>query len=398
MKILKKVVVHTKKYNIRRIYLFNIPLFQYIKIRRNRKKYKFYSLIKRNMPSENQRIFYLKVHRVHKLSIDCIKQWVNIVTALNGFIYFVCDNPKMESDIFNCIQFSKKNFDFIKSDRKTLKNEIEQILNKVERAPMWKRIAYSMLTPFLHAQKNNYKISYNIDADDILICDDPNIIAEAIKKAETYAINNNLDLFNLDMVYSKSFGVHWSFGVVMCLNPKKCIDIVKKNVNWRINQELIDKYNICWINKFNFNVDWLFTYLRDTNQLNMKTFYIENGLVIHMPDLMLEHGWAFVLQWKNNHIQFPLLTNTYNKKIWDIMPIPEKCVKIDVGVEENDYKNFLKNFYDYGVGFELDMLNYAKERNLISDDLFRHYASTKEFVEEVNFRETIVKKSKVRSK
>ena len=305
---------------------------------------------------------------------------------MNAFIYFVCDNLEMEESICKSICLPNKNFKFIKSDRHTLKPEIKKILHKVERQSMWERIAYSMITPFIHAAKNNVAISYNIDADDILLCVKPEKIKQAFLKAEEYAMSNNIDLFNIDMFFSKSFGIHWSFGVVLCTNPQKCLEAIKSNTNWRTNYKLINQFKLSWLNKFNFNVDWLFTFLRDTKQLNMQTFYIEKALVAHMPDIILEHGWAFMLQWKDNNTHFPILSDFYKRETWDSVQIPSECIKIDVDLKEDDYKKFLCNFYDFGVGFEMDMLNYAKERSLISDDLYNKYAQTPQFIRECRWR------------
>lgn len=391
MSIIKKISINTKKCKIREVYLLGFKLYEYIKICRYNKtldkikNYKFYSFNGFCCPKKKQRIFYLKVHKIHRTSFDCIRQWLNVAEKMNAFIYFVCDNPEMETKIKQmCLP--NRFFAFIKSDRKTLKLEIKKILHKVERQSLWERIAYSMITPFLHAQKNNFSVSYNIDADDILLCINPEKISEAFKKAEKYAIDNGIDLLNFDMFYSKSYGVHWSFGIVICTNPTKSINTIKANTNWRNNTKLINKYNICWIDKFNFNVDWLFTYFRETKQLNMKTFYIDKGLVAHMPDIILEHGWGFMIQWENNEIRFPVLKNLYDRKVWDKIQIPKDAIKIDVGLELDDYKDFLCNFYDFGVGFEMDMLNYSKARNLISCDEYDIYAKTPQFIRENEWR------------
>ncbi len=392
MGLFKKVKFSTPGYQIKTIFCLGFLLCQYIKIKRYNKildKFKTYYFIRQPFfykPKQNQRIFYLKVHRVHRTAIDCIRQWVNIVNKMHAFIYFVCDNPNMKEEIYKNIKLPNKKFKFIKSDRKTLRHEINKILHKVERAKMWKRIAYSLLTPYVHAQKNNIHVSYNIDADDILLCAEPKKVAEAFIEAENYALKNDIDLLNFDMFYSKSYGVHWSFGVVICTNPSNCLNTLKTNTDWRTNKKLIEKYNICWLDKFNFNVDWFFTFLRDTNQLNMKTFYIENAVVAHMPDIILEHGWAFMLQWKDNNIHFPILTNFYKRAVWDNVPIPAECIKIDVNLQDEDYKHFLCNFYDFGVGFEMDMLNYAKNRNLITNEIYDKYASTWQFVREQQWR------------
>lgn len=397
MKLIKKISINTKKCKIREIYLFGHKIYECIKIKRHNKlldkfkTYKFYSFKDSHKPKPNQRIFYLKVHRIHKTSFDCIRQWLDIAESMNAFVYFVCDNSKMEAKIKK-MRLPNRFFAFLKSDRKTLKQEIKKILHNVERQTLWERIAYSMVTPFLNAQKSNYQISYNIDADDILLCIKPEKISEAFKQAEKYANDNKIDLLNFDMFYSKSYGVHWSFGIVICTNPTKVINTIKENTDWRENKELIKKYNICWINKYNFNIDWLFTYFRDTEQLNMKTFYIDKGLVAHMPDMILEHGWAFMIQYENNEIKFPVLTDLYDRKVWDRIQIPKDAVKIDIGLKINDYKSFLCDFYDLGVGFEMDMLNYAKERKLISYDLYNKYAYTQQFKREYRLRKEAKKK------
>lgn len=403
MSLLNKISINTKKCKIREIYFLNCKLYEYIKIDRYNKAldkfktYKFYSFGGFHKPKNNQRIFYLKVHRVHRTSFDCIRQWLDIAEKMNAFVFFVCDNPDMELKIKQMI-LPNRHFTFIKSDRKTLKGEIKKILHKVERQALWERIAYSMITPFLHANENNYAISYNIDADDILLCAEPKKLAEAFVNAENYALKNQIDLLNFDMFYSKSYAVHWSFGVVICTNAQNCLNAIKTNTAWRKNRKLIEKYNICWIEKFNFNVDWFFTFLRDTRQLNMKTFYIDKVLVAHMPDIILEHGWAFMLQWKNNCINFPILSDLYKRAIWDSMPIPSDCIKIDVNIQEEDYKKFLCNFYDFGVGFEVDMLNYAKERCLISQEIYDRYASTWQYAREGRWREEVKNKQSIGSK
>lgn len=386
-KIFDKRFIHTRKRKLTQILFAGLPVIQYIKIRRNKKKKKLFMPVNITKPAIGQRIFYLKVNRIHKTSFDCIQHWVNIISYLNGYIFFVCDNKKLKNLIYKNITFADMNFSFIPSDKKTLKNEISYILDGVTNKLMWQRIAFAMTTAFAHAYKNNYKLSYNIDADDILLYSDAKFIAKAFEKAELYAKENNLDLFNLDMFVSKSFGVHWSFGVVMCLSPQRCFNTLKNNINWRKNKQLINKYKTVYINKFNYNIDWFFTFIRDTQQLRIKTFYIENLLVAHMPDYILEHGWAFMFRWSNGSLKFPILetfydTEFYNEQIRNI-PIYEDCVKIDVDLGGISYKKAFMNFYYwslYGqIDFQMDMLNYAIQRNKISLETYNRFKSLKSY-------------------
>ena len=168
MKIIRKIKIKTKKYTIRRFKILDcIPLLDYIKIdRKNKKTLKFYYFAKHSSPKKNQRIFYLKVHNINKTSIDCIRQWVKIADKMNAFIYFVCDNKHMQNEIFRNVIFKHCGFEFIETDKSSIKivNSLIKNSNK-----LWKRIAKPMITPFLHAKKYGYNISYNIDADDILL-------------------------------------------------------------------------------------------------------------------------------------------------------------------------------------------------------------------------------------
>ncbi|MBQ7287396.1 MAG: hypothetical protein IJW73_06510 [Candidatus Gastranaerophilales bacterium] len=245
--LIKKRNVKTRRRIIKQFLFFNYVLYQYTKIRVNKKYKKQFIKKEVKKPASNQRVFYLKVHRLHKTAFDCIQHWVNIAYELNAFIYFVCDNPQMEKEIYQKIYFGNFNFEFIKSDRTTLKKCIQTILNKVDRRKMWQRIGYAMTTAFAHAYKNKYKLFYNIDADDILLFLDAKTAAKAFIQAEEYAKKNKLDLFNLDMFVSKSFGTHWSFGVVMCLSSENCINAIEKNVNWRNNKRFIKKYKTFYL-------------------------------------------------------------------------------------------------------------------------------------------------------
>lgn len=372
MKIIRKIKIKTKKYTIRRFKILDcIPLLDYIKIdRKNKKTLKFYYFAKHSSPKKNQRIFYLKVHNINKTSIDCIRQWVKIADKMNAFIYFVCDNKHMQNEIFRNVIFKHCGFEFIETDKSSIKivNSLIKNSNK-----LWKRIAKPMITPFLHAKKYGYNISYNIDADDILFLIEPQKAADAFFKAEKFAQNNNLDLFNFDMMVSKTFGVHWSFGVVLCLDPDKCLSVMENNKNWdEITDGKLD-FDLNYIEKYNFNMDWFFTYLRDTKQLRMKTFYIENGVVVHMPEIILKPCWAFMLQWENGRVYCPIFKNIYNDDVWGERLIYPECIKIDVEINEKDYINVLKNLWGYIDSFEYEMLNYSEQRKLLPDFNYIQY-------------------------
>lgn len=326
------------------------------------------------VPKKDQRIFYLKIHRKHATSYDCVQHWIDTIHRLDGFIYFVCDNSDMRAGLFDkpCF-FYCLNFDFIKSDRKTLKKEVETLFNGLESSRLWKRIGLSMLTPFTHAASNNYKNVYNIDADDIMILVRPSILAKAFMAAEKKSLNEKLDCLNLDMFVSKTLGVHWSFGVVLINEPKKILSIIKNNVNWRYEEETLKKFKICYAGKFNFNIDWFFTFLRDTQKLKLKTFYIENAAVLHMPDRIVYPWWAFVITWSKDYTNLPVLQYVYHEKVWNKFKIPETLLKVDIGLSQDEYELFLSSFYHSDSSFEKDMANIAMQRGLIAEDVFKYY-------------------------
>lgn len=362
---------------VRRIYLFGIPLIEYKKVDG---KLRFSKVKTEHPDNADQRVFYLKVNRVHQTSFNCIQQWLDIADKLNAFCYFVCDNKQMEYEIFNskspCYFYPGVGFQFIKSDRVTLKTQISTILSNVERYKLWQRIAYSMMTPFTHALKNGYKHSYNIDADDILLMGDPRLIAQAFIEMENQAEKHDIDCFNLDMFVSKSFGAHWSFGVVYMRAPQKCLDVMKKNLDWRSKSDLHKKFKINYLDTFNFNVDWFFTYLRDSRQLNLKTFCVNNLLICHMPDIAITRHWAFVFQWKNDNIYFPLLDHLYNDKKWATIPIANGIFSIDVGLTPKSYVDFVNHMYWTDYSFENKMLSIANERGLLAKNVYYDYFTT----------------------
>lgn len=190
--------------------------------------------------------------------------------------------------------------------------------------------------------------------------------------AENLASKHGFDCINLDMFVSKTFGVHWSFGVVFMRNPRNCIDKIKSNTNWRMSN-LVEKYNTCYIDEFNFNVDWLFTFLRDTQQLKLGTFSINNATVVHMPDISISRHWAFTITWKDKSIEFPLIKYLYKDYMWSSLPINENVIKIDVEINPSEASDFLNTFYKTDYWFEYKILDFALRRGLINSDTYKKF-------------------------
>lgn len=373
MKVIKKIRINNFcGYNkLSWYYFFGIPLFQTYRDKKGQKKF---CLIHRKKPSNNQRIFYLKANTNSRAAIICIQRWHDVADLMGGFTYFVCDNKKLESKILSCVWFHNLNFQFIRSDRKTLKKPLENII--IHGGEKWRIIGHAMLTPFLHAAKHGFLRSYNIDADDIEILLRPQHVAEALSRAEEYANKKDIDCINLDMFVSRSFGTHWSFGCVYVRNPQKCVDEVVENQNYLSDEASINKYRVNYVQDTSWhddNIDWFFTFLRDTRKLALETFYIEGAYVVHMPDIVFEHEWAFFFKWSNGYVYHPILERDYNDHRWAVLPIAPNILKIDLNLSEEDKYDYLRNYRFCDNIFREHCLQSAFDRNMISREIYDKY-------------------------
>lgn len=301
---------------------------------------------------KEQRVFYLKVNRLSQTTFDCIQSWIDIASRLNAFIYFVCDSRLLEFQILSNNHFVDQiSFKFIKSDKRALSHLVQKLFpdNK-----LWRRIAVAMLTPFSHASNNGIHSFWNIDADDILFLVRPENVARAFEIVERQAIDGNVDCTNYDMFVSKSHGLHWSFGIVFVRDPGKCLATICSNLSF-------SKHSIeyPYLEKYNFNVDWLFTYFRDSEKLCLRTFYIEKSAVIHMPDIAIRKNWSFILMWNNGYVYQPVLKYLYGCNTCSKLPVSNKVYKIDIELDSSEYQNFLRNFYFPDLSFERDVLRYS---------------------------------------
>ena len=357
---------------LRRYYILGRAIFQSYVLPNGRKKW---SVLQKIKPKAGQHVFYLKVNRRHRTSFVCIQRWHDLAHEMGGFIYFVCDNKRLEYEILSRVWFHNLNFCFIPSDRNHLKDIVNKLVIKAEKK--WKNISCAMLTPFLHASRNHFAHTYNVDADDIEILLRPELVAKAFREAEKYATEKDMDCINLDMFVSRSFGIHWSFGCVYVRNPKKCLDVIEKNVHWVQDKELQKRHrtehtaDTSWHED---NLDWMFSFLRDTRQLEMGSFYIENAHVAHMPDSLLEHDWAFYFKWHAGFVYHPVLANEYADDRWARIPIHESVYKIDIGLSDRDKYDYLNNYHFIDTPFREHCLQAAVESGSIAQSVYKKYA------------------------
>ena len=321
MKIFKKVFI--KYLNVYRIYFLGLPIID-ISLFPTHNTLSFY---KKPKPYKNQKIFYLKVNRWHITAFHSINYWLELANKMDAFVYFVCDNKDFQYSILYECKFFNKDFIFINSDRVTMK-KVVKIFSKGK----WQNVANAIFTPFIHSVKNNYLNTWHIDADDMIFLNNQDRIANALYKVEEYANQNDIDAINLDTLTSHWYGIQWAFGLVYVRNPKQSLNKCFENKDYKNNYQMISSYNLAYINSIiSNNVDLLFTVLRDTKQLNLKTFYIENAVLIHEPDRLLSEWTSYIIQWHNGNLEFLLnnLLQNINKKI----PIFKTCIKFDAKID-----------------------------------------------------------------
>lgn len=376
MSIVKKVKINNFMGlgKLRIYYFFDFPLLQ---VYRNEEGKRKWSLFHQNVARREQRIFYLKINQTSRTAFICMQRWHDVADLMGGFIYFVCDNNELKFKVLNQIWFHNLNFKFIRSNRTKLKNVLKRII--VRGGRKWRIIGHAMMTPFLHAAKHRYPRSYNIDADDIEIFLRPQLVAKALTCAEEHANKSELDCFNLDMFVSRSFGTHWSFGCVYVRNPQKCVDAVIRNKNYINDRERISRYKVDYVLDTSWhddNVDWFFSFLRDSGQLVMGTFYIENAYVVHMPDIVFEHEWAFYFKWSEGHVYHPVLDREYGDNRWAILPIARGIVKIDINLSDEDKYDYLRNYRFCDNKFREHCLQVAFDRGVVDRETYDKYMNS----------------------
>lgn len=100
--------------------------------------------------------------------------------------------------------------EFIPSDRQSFAGEIRGSF-----APPFVNIAFALLTPLLHAQRQGFAEFWNIDADDILYYCAPDYLSLCLEHIAEYALSQDIDLCSQDMHASlnRTGSCPWSSGV-----------------------------------------------------------------------------------------------------------------------------------------------------------------------------------------
>lgn len=273
-------------------------------------------------------VFYLKINLNTDFAVECFNHWTNIVEALGADYYIVCDKDELKERVIN-----DKNKDKFMP---TLL-QAKQILRNIV-VPFWLNAGAALLTPFLHAKEKGYKTFWNIDADDTVMCADALKCAEMLKKVQEYADKTDVDCFSLDMHSSgfERFYPHWTFGVCYC---KSSTDYVSKLLGFN---EFFASIDLKRDDLFDNNLDEIFSILGEYSQIKTGTFYIENLYFRHCDfEIHCYKNRKFIYR---NVSQFTsVLWRLKKSEIENGLQIPERFIKFDVGLTQEESLSFLEN-------------------------------------------------------
>ena len=288
-------------------------------------------------------VFYLKVNIAFAFSFRTLQKWVYIAEAMNSQIFIMCDDEAFKANILKQVLFHDKP-EFINSLVHDCPAEWkENCKNAYSAEEKWQRAALAHLTCFVHAKQNGIKNFWNIDADDTEIMLTTPYCVDALKKAENYAIKNQIDAFSFDMHSTRVKNKHWTWGVTFCRSEIDWIELFKMARNNKWHE---------YTNKFDdkvFNIDWYMTYCRDFKKANVQTFYIDKSYFVHYG--MIPHCNSLVISvyhFKNGKLYFPFFDMATSKKTI-FMKIPNskdgRIVKITAGNTDKESKlEFLRRF------------------------------------------------------
>jgi hypothetical protein len=272
-------------------------------------------------------VFYLKINLNTDFSIECFKHWTNIVEAAGADYYIVCDKAELKERVIN----DKNKDKFMPTSL-----EAKQILRNIV-VPFWLNAGAALLTPFLHAKEKGYKTFWNIDADDTVMCADALKCARILKEVQEYADKTDIDCFSLDMHSSgfERFYPHWTFGVCYC---KTSTDYISKLMGFN---EFFASINLKRDELFDNNLDEVFSILGEYSQIKTGIYYVENMYFRHCDfEIHCYKDRRFIYR---DCSQFTkVLWRLKNSEIENGLPIPERFVKFDIGLTQEESLAFLE--------------------------------------------------------
>lgn len=268
----------------------------------------------------SQSAFYLKINKNTKFALNCFFHWVEIVQALNADYFIVVDDEYVKTTIINLLKsYGIENAKFISSYRK----ELMPVVNMLGFTGRWPLIGVALLTPFVHAKENGYDYFWNIDADDTCFYCEPQVLIPVFSEAAAYAIENNIDVFSLDMYYSSFKTGHWTFGVAF-------VDLTNVDFFDCINQLKNKLQNKMALMGF-YSIDKVFDYMSSIGLINCKVFSCDG--------LWFRHAYQAVETWKNGRIIYHEKDAFTQRVVEDKKEIalnPDDIVCLSIKINEKD--------------------------------------------------------------
>lgn len=279
---------------------------------------------------KDSRVFFLKVNRSKKENVLCIKKWIEVCNELGGRVFIICDSTRIRKIIRKNVAHS----DEIKFCRSKI-TKIYRLVNKLYSGP-WKSATYAHVFPFFYSNKKGIQNHWDIDADDISICLKKERMCEMMRLVECMAEKDKIDMYSIDIWHSRTQGKHWSFGVVYVRNNTSVYEKIssQKDCQWMKDLHNCDD---------SYNMDWFCTYLRNKEELIVRTFYVENAILIHWGNFILNPLYSSVILWKRGFTYYPVLNEIIGDERLGKVGI-NGMDKVDLNVGDEESRQFIQEF------------------------------------------------------
>jgi len=235
-------------------------------------------------------VFYLKINTHSTYAMRCFWHWVDIVEAYGASFYIVCDNRELATllseDFAQRAKSSATPVDIIGSIHE---DDALSLLPDVVTDRRWLRVAYALLTPYLHASAYGFPEIWNIDADDSYLFASPEDCALLLQQMARDIKRNGYQIGSVDFHYSLHYPqrVHWSFGISYSPNYLDIKHLL----------ELADRQMASWLDRddwFVGNIDEVFNNLTQDGYLKLGIYGFNN--------VTLRHALQTAVRWHNDHL------------------------------------------------------------------------------------------------
>lgn len=272
-------------------------------------------------------VFFLKVNRDENYTYRNLEQWIRIVRLFdNPIVYIQCDKEVVLNRIIDKTEMGGMKPIYINTAFKD--DDLRFIVDSIAEE-QFKNPAFAHLTTFKQAHQDKHFEYWNIDADDTLLCANEDVCADLMKKVRRVAIDKKIQLYSLDMWYSKTSGFHWSFGITFVHGREDFLETC------------LEHCNSFWPNSIQpHNVDGYFNYLDQIKALRLGTWYADNMRFIHYSDDFFQRLWvSWFNHWHDGVIEYPLLKICGFNEVSEIN-IPESADCIEK-ITDNAFYQFI---------------------------------------------------------